>query len=259
MEALGRAGWAARALLYLVTAVLVTRVASAGGNGAGDDEASQTGALREIGEQPFGKALLAVLAVGLLAFAAWRLLTAWRGAGGDGNAERVGHIASGLVYAGFGVLAGMIVLRGESGGGDGGDQHARSLTARILAWPLGPWLVGAVGLGVIAIGGYFFWSGLSRNVADNLELGRVSRGGRRAIVAIGVVGQCARGAVFAVVGWFVVKAAVEFDPNEARGLDSALRELAESSWGIWLLWAVAVGLGAYALFCLIRARYDRRT
>src|SRR5687767_14934795 len=103
MEALGRAGWAARTVLYFVTAVLVTRLAAdGGGGGGGGEEASHTGALREIADQPFGKVVLGLLAVGLLAFAGWRWIKVWRDPDDDGAATRLAHVASGLIYAALG-------------------------------------------------------------------------------------------------------------------------------------------------------------
>jgi hypothetical protein len=259
--ALGKAGWAARGVLYSVTALLATRIASGGGGG---EDASQTGALRTIAEQPFGKALLGALAVGLVAFAGWRFLQAWRH-DDDEAMQRLGHLGSGVIYLVLGVSAAAMVLgggsggSGGSGGGGGGDQQAQGVTADVLSWPVGPWLVGAVGLGIIAVGVVFLKRGIGRDFMDDLQLGRLSRRGQQAVEALGVFGQCARGAVFGLIGWFVVRAAVEFDPQEARGLDGALRELAQATYGKALLWAAALGLLAYGLFCLVRARYDRTT
>ena len=72
---------------------------------------------------------------------------------------------------------------------------------------------------------------------------------------IGVIGHAARGVVFLLAGFFIVRAAWEFDPKEAIGLDGALAKLANAEYGPFLLGAVAVGLFAYGLFCLVQARY----
>jgi hypothetical protein len=61
--------------------------------------------------------------------------------------------------------------------------------------------------------------------------------------------------VFGLIGWFLVKAAVEYDPKEAIGLDGALQKLVHQSYGAWLLGITAGGLIAYALFCFVEARY----
>ena len=57
------------------------------------------------------------------------------------------------------------------------------------------------------------------------------------------------------MGSFLVRAALEHDPQEARGLGGALQTLAQQPFGAWLLGAVALGLVAYGLFMLSVARY----
>jgi hypothetical protein len=55
---------------------------------------------------------------------------------------------------------------------------------------------------------------------------------------------------------FVV-AALRYDPEKARGLDAALRALADQSYGMWLLLLIAVGFVAYGLFAVAEARYRK--
>jgi phosphate/sulfate permease len=76
-------------------------------------------------------------------------------------------------------------------------------------------------------------------------------------MATGVAGHVARGAVFGLVGVFLAKAAIEYDPNEAVGIDGALAKLVQQPYGPWLLGLVAAGLIAYAVYCLVEARYRR--
>ena len=61
--------------------------------------------------------------------------------------------------------------------------------------------------------------------------------------------------MFAIVAWFVAKAAVEYDRQDAVGLDGALARLAHESYGKVLLGITAAGLLAYGLYCLFEARY----
>jgi hypothetical protein len=61
--------------------------------------------------------------------------------------------------------------------------------------------------------------------------------------------------VFALIGFFLLRAAWQYDPDEAIGLDEALQKLAGEAYGAFLLGAVALGLAAYGLFCLVQARY----
>ena len=78
-----------------------------------------------------------------------------------------------------------------------------------------------------------------------------------AATGVGILGHLARMVVFALVGAFLLKAAWEYDPKEARGLDGALLELSQQPYGGLLLGAVGVGLFAYALYCFVQARYRR--
>jgi hypothetical protein len=76
----------------------------------------------------------------------------------------------------------------------------------------------------------------------------------RAVATAGLIGHLA---LFALVGFFVVKSAVEYDPSEPRSVDQAVRELADAPAGPWLLLAVAAGMAAHAGFSFIEARYRR--
>jgi hypothetical protein len=71
----------------------------------------------------------------------------------------------------------------------------------------------------------------------------------------GVAGHLARAVVFGLIGVFVIKAAVDYEPKNAIGLDGALQKLAHASYGPWLLGLTAAGLLCYGLFCLVDARY----
>jgi uncharacterized protein DUF1206 len=74
---------------------------------------------------------------------------------------------------------------------------------------------------------------------------------------MGRVGLVARAAVFAVVGYFLVRTAIAYDPSNAIGLDGALREVHAQPYGSVLLTLVATGLIVFALFSLTEARYRR--
>ena len=51
------------------------------------------------------------------------------------------------------------------------------------------------------------------------------------------------------------RAAATFDPARATGLDGALRAVAAEPHGAWVLVVVAVGLAAFSVYCLARARH----
>jgi hypothetical protein len=63
--------------------------------------------------------------------------------------------------------------------------------------------------------------------------------------------------VFAMIGWFVIKAALDYGPKEAVGLDGTLAKLSQSSLGPVALGLVAAGLIGFGLFSIADARYRR--
>lgn len=71
----------------------------------------------------------------------------------------------------------------------------------------------------------------------------------------GVAGHLARAVVFGLIGIFVTKAAVDYNPKDAIGLDGALQKLAGTVYGPYLLGLTAAGLLCYAVYCLVDARY----
>jgi pimeloyl-ACP methyl ester carboxylesterase len=97
-------------------------------------------------------------------------------------------------------------------------------------------------------------STVEQNVADALAVGEFEE---RAVQVIGIARLAARTVVFGLIGWFLVKAAIEHDPQEAVALDGALARLAEAPYGPVLLGFTAAGLIAYGLFCVAQARYRR--
>ncbi len=208
---LGQAGLAAK-VLYAVIGFLALQLALA-------SSASQQGALRTVAQQPFGKVLLAVLAVGLLAYALWRLSQVFGHHGEDSRAEawakRGSCLLRAVVYGSL--FAATLRLLMGSGGGSGGSPSESSLTARVLQLPLGVALVVGVGLAVVGVGLYQGYKGVSKRFLEELRTARMTPGQRTWATRIGVAGLVAWGAVFCLLGFFVVKAALESQPRQATG------------------------------------------
>jgi hypothetical protein len=79
---------------------------------------------------------------------------------------------------------------------------------------------------------------------------------RNAAVFMGRFGYAALGVVFAIIGFFLIVAALQLNPAKAKGLDSALTELLHP-FGPVLLGVVALGLIAYSVFSFVEACYRR--
>jgi hypothetical protein len=257
LERLARAGLAARGLLYLVVAVLAVQVA----RGHNDTRADKQGALHSVVRQPLGKVLVLVLAVGFGGYALWRFVEAAVGPSDERDSrkaalKRAGYAARGAMYLFFSLSAAKLLVS-SSGGGAGSDTAEADWTKRILDWPAGPWLVGAVGLVVIAAGLYLGWRGLSRKFQRRLKAAEMSRAERRWILGFGTVGMLARMLVTVLIGIFLLAAAVQHDPSRAVGIDGALKRLADRHDGPAMLVLVAAGFAAYGLYSLAEARFRR--
>jgi hypothetical protein len=164
-----------------------------------------------------------------------------------GLGKRAGDLAKGLFY---GALALSVLLGADEGGEKETDKNA----AGVLDWPAGRWIVFGVGIGIGIAAVWNVYRGLSRKFEEDLEVG-TSYNVRCWIGRIGLVGLVSRGVAFAIIAWFVGKAAWEYDPKEAVSLGGALGKLASATYGDALLAAVAIGLLAFAVFCLAQARY----
>ncbi|HEU4455435.1 MAG TPA: DUF1206 domain-containing protein [Longimicrobium sp.] len=251
---LARLGYAARGVVYVIVGVLAARVAM----GERARVEGTRGALTEIIEKPFGRVMLGIVALGLFGYALWRLVQAVmdperKGHDAGGTVKRLGYALSGIVHAGLALTAARMVM-GSSGGGGGGTQ---TWTARLMEAPAGRWLVALVGLGFAGYGIYQFYRAIKSDLAKRLDLGSMRARTREMAIRAARAGVAARGVVFLLIAYFLARAAIDYNPAEARGLQGALQALRDASYGPYLLGAVAVGLIGYGLFEIVKARYRR--
>jgi hypothetical protein len=257
VKAMARAGLAARGFTYLVIASIAGQIAF----GGTAQSADQHGAIEDVASKPFGRVLLSAMAVGFAAYALWRWSVAATGGPDVGAAshvkkvlQRLGALATGLVYAGLCVST-ILVLTGRPTSST--TQQQQSVTARLLALPLGRALVIAIGAGV-AIGGLVvIWRALTRKFEKNLALEKIGPRVRRWAVGFGIAGNGAGGVVLALVGIFLIQAAAANDAHASKGLDETLRAIAHAPFGQALLLIVTAGLAAYGLFSFVEMRYRR--
>jgi hypothetical protein len=138
---------------------------------------------------------------------------------------------------------------------EGQAEKQSTLTARVMKHDFGRWLVGAAGVVVVIVGIVLIVNGARKKFEEELRTGEMSPTTRRVVSRLGMVGTISRGIVFATAGILVVDAAVSFDPKESRGLDGALRTLADQPYGPWILGALALGLMAFGAFGFAAARW----
>ena len=249
---LARSGYAARGVVYVIVGWLAM-LAALGGGRTTDSE----GALLTILQQPFGAILLALVALGLVGYAAWRLVQAMMDPDGHGTGARGLAIRGGLLVSAVSHLLlaffalSLIFGWGTGGGGDGGT---RDWTAWLLQQPFGRWLVALVGLAVIGAGVAHMIKGCRAHFEQYLQMDRALLDKVSPVCRFGLI---ARGVVFLIIGGFLLVAAWRFSSGEVVGLQGALQTLQQQPYGWILLAIVALGLFAFGVYGLIQARYRR--
>ena len=247
---LARLGLTARGLVYLVMGWLAVLLAT-----GTTQHVDQRGVLTELIAAPFGTLLVLLLAVGFAAYAVWRLMEAATGPTGepDGAGVRLKCAARGIAYL---VLAGT-ALSVLSGARQSQAGQQKGIAADVMSHAGGRWLVGIVGLAVVAVGVSMVLEGWSTKFMR--YFGYLPARSRRWIVRLGRVGTIARGLVFAITGFLVVQAAVAADPAKAGGIDTSLRTLLDKPYGPALVGALGLGLILFGVYALAEARWRRVT
>jgi hypothetical protein len=251
---LARAGLAARGAMYVIVGWIAVQVAF----GHSGQQADKTGALQEVGATPVGGVLLWLLVIGFIGMALWRLSEAAYGTPGSREQKagrRLAALGRAVVY---GVIAySVLEFALGTGGQQSSDKQSVDLTATLLKYPGGQVLVVVIGLALVGGGAYLAYAAWRERFRKDLELGQLPGRARRIVEWLGKFGGIARGAVFITVGIFLVVAAVQAKPQQAKGVDSALRTLASAPLGPWLLILVAIGLIMFGLFSFCEAKWLR--
>jgi hypothetical protein len=250
---MARVGLVARGIVYGIVGILALKLAV----GSGGKATTQRGALQTIAREPFGQALLIATAVGLAGYAIWRLVRAGIGHGTDqkdSGFQRVAGVASGVAYAALCVTA-VKILAGASS--SGGSNSPKQTTAGVLNWTGGTLIVGVVGAILIGVALGQGYKGVSKRFLDSSKTAEMSLEVKRGFTAIGVFGHLARMVVFGLIGYGLLRAAIDYNPHQAIGLDGALNKLSHNSYGPFLLGVVAAGLIGFALYSIADARYRK--
>ena len=257
MTGFARVGYAAKGVVYLIIGFLAAKLALGQGGAATD----QRGALHTIYDQPLGKFLLIVVAIGLLAFALWSFIqaiydTEGKGSKAKGIIARIGYAAVGIAYAALAFGAFQIATSTGSGG-KSSSTSTQDATAKLLQLSIGVPLVVIVGLVVLGVAFYLFAKAYNAKFQNTLNLATLRAQVKKAAIFLGRLGYGALGVVFTIIGFFMIVAAVQFNPQKAKGLDTALGELLHLPFGPVLLGIVALGLMAYGVYSFVEARYRR--
>jgi Domain of Unknown Function (DUF1206) len=249
---LGRIGFAAQGTCFVIIAVLALELAF-GKSGRLTDP---RGAFVVLAEGGWTRVLLVLLAIGFSGYSIWRLAQAVFDRGGMGTSlgglgRRAIQLGQALFYAllTYSAVHVLVGVRAQ-----GSPQRA---AAGILGWAGGPEIVGAIGAAVGAVAVVNMYWGLSGRFTGSLRLHELDARTRQLVEVIGTVGFVALGFVLAVISWFLLKAAVDFNAGKVVSLGGAMSRLARADYGDSLLTAVAAGLLGYGLYGLLQVRYHR--
>jgi Domain of Unknown Function (DUF1206) len=253
---LGRLGFACKGAVYLLIGVLAFQAAT----GRGGTTTDSLGALQHIVDAPFGKALLALIALGLAGYVLWRFVQALLDTDNQGTelaglVARGGYLLSGVIYTSV-ALAALRLMQGTGGNGNG-DQEAQDWSAQLLAQPFGVVLLVLVGLGVLASAALQFIHAAKADFRKELNTQEMDGRTQEFASRAGRIGHAARGVTFGITGVYLLVAALHQSPEEARGLAGSLAALLEQPYGAFLLGVVAAGLAMYGLYMFVQARYRR--
>lgn len=243
-----RAGYVAKGIVYAAVGVL------AAGTAAGwfaNEVGGTRNALDAIGDQPFGLVLTGVLVAGLAGYAAWRFTQAvldpeGKGRGVAGWLRRGGYAISGLLYAGLALYASMLP---RTMGADGTEDAVRTALSVEFGWVL---LLGA-GIGFFSSGLYEGAVAVKQDFKDYWYTDRLAKTTETFVTRLAQIGILVHALLFLIIGWSLALAALNFEPDAARGLGEALSLLRSEVPGQWLLIAVSIGLVLYGVYCFVDA------
>jgi hypothetical protein len=211
-----------------------------------------------------GPILIWTIVIGMAGYVIWRAVEVvtdpYRfGAQLKGLAIRSLIALSALAYGSLAFSAARIAVTHEpgasNGGRDGAEQQQQRLVAQVLEWPGGAWLVGAAGGALAAVGIGQFVVLARRGYTTEVDLVGRSRRVRRAIHATAWYGYSARGVILGVLGYFLLRAAAQRDPQEAGDTDTAFDFIGGGLIGDSAFFVVAVGTIAYGVFMYLNARF----
>lgn len=254
LKLLARAGLIAYGVVHLLIGWLAVQIAWGGSD---SKSADTSGALKTLASQPFGKILLWLVAVGLVALALWQASEViWGYRNREGAKRMRKQVTSGavaIIYAALGVSAASVALGSESSS----SQSQKHATSGVLAWPAGRVILVVTGLIIIVVGVANVVKGVKKSFAEEIDTSSMSPVARKGVARLGQIGYLAKGVALGLVGGLLSYATLSFDQQKAQGLDGAMQTILAQPFGRLLLTAVALGFAAFGVFALLQSRYRR--
>ena len=253
-----RLGFASKGFIYVLIGVLA--ILPIIGMGQGGGSGGQKHAIIWLMEQPFGIVLVALVALGLLFYAFWRITRAFsnnpRYEGLKGVVKRIGMGISGVLYGGFAFYAGYLVFQAINGGGGSSSGNQKMEAIQMLmekSW--GRILLIIIGVILIGRSIYYVYIAVTGKYKERVQGYGLEEKYADYLIKSGMLGFIARGIVFTIIGFFVIRAVIQHDPDSAsNGIGEAFQFL-QSTGGNILLIVIALGFICYGIFMFMQAKY----
>lgn len=257
VKTIARLGLISKGIVYILIGLLAFMAAFELG-GQSNNSASKEGAFRFIQKMPAGKFLLGAVALGLLCYAIWRAVQVVTAKDKEHKlskrlTKQLRYALSGLAHLSLGFYAAKMVLQKETNGG----SSNQNMIAQVMEKSYGPLLLIIAGGIIAAVGIYQLWFAFSEKYKKHIATGAIHNQASTVLLRAGKIGYSARGVVWLILAWMLIKAALHHNASEAGNTSEAFRFLEEASYGSYLLGALGFGLACYGAFNFIRARYEK--
>lgn len=253
LRKMAKTGYAAKGVVYLLLGILAFMAAFELGRSV--SEANRGSVFQMVRDAPAGGILMGILALGLVCYTLWRLVQALAPRYGHETSakKRVLYFISALAYGAIAFAAIKMALWNEQSGGN----QQQTLAATLLERKGGQWLTGIAALIFIGTGLYQIYYGWSEKYRKHVQESQINSRHASLLLRSGKAGYIARGIVWLIIGYLLLRAALSASASKAGDTADAFRFLEDASYGSWLLGAVGLGLAAFGVFSFLRARYER--
>lgn len=258
IKSIAKFGLAAKGTVYCLIGMLAFMSAFQI-NGQSTQKSDTGGAFQFILDQPAGKIILAIIAIGLLSYSVWRFFqtfldTEKKGNKGAGLAKRSTYFFSGLTYLSIFFFSVRFLLKN---GDQSGESSKQDIAASLLQQPSGQLLLGLAAAIIAGIGVYQIWYGSSEKYRKHVDLQELDKKASGSLLRAGKIGYISRGIVWLVIAFMFLKAALNNKASEAGDTSSAFSFIQQSSYGTYLLAALGLGLICYGVMNFIRAAFEK--
>lgn len=252
IKKMARAGYVAKGVVYGITGVLTCLAAF----NMGGSKTGQKGVFKYLEDQPFGNAILVLMALGLLCYAGWRFYQSIKdpeniGSDDKGKVKRIGFFVSGLIYLGYAAFAVKTLISAGSSGSGG-------KTFGFLSGGFGVFVFAVIGLSLVGVCIFQIKKAVSGKFLQKFNYKSITEEKRRKVIKnTGYMGIISRAVIFGIMAFFFLRAAYHSNTNDIKTTADAFSFLQDSAYGAWLMGLVAAGLVCYGIFMFMTAKYRK--